>query len=224
MKISKTTIDILKNFSSINQSICIKSGNQVQTLSIQKNILGRAVVEEDFPRDFAIYDLSEFLGGLSLLNLDDVDFDFSNDNYLNIKEGKSRIKYFYADPTVITTVPEGKQPQIPSKDVNFTITQSQVATIIRAASTYQIEDLSVLGDAGVIRVMVRDKKNNTSNSFSIVVGETDNTFCFNFKVENLKMLPGNYNVAISKKNASLFTNTKIDLEYLIALEPDSSYE
>jgi hypothetical protein len=224
MNLSKTTIDILKNFSSINQSICIKSGNQIQTLSIQKNILGRATVEEVFPRDFAIYDLSEFLGGLSLLNLESVDFDFSNDSYLNIKEGKSRIKYFYADPTVITTVPNGKRPEIPSKDVTFSITQNQIATIIRAASTYQIEDLSVIGEAGVIRVVVRDKKNDTSNSFSIVVGETDKSFCFNFKVENLKMLSGDYFVEISKKNASMFKNTKLDLEYLIALEPDSSYE
>ncbi len=221
MKLSKSTLDILKNYSNINQSICFKEGTELSTLSIQKNILARSVVEEKFPRDFAIYDLSEFLSGLTLF--EDPDFDFSNDSFLIIKDRRNSSRYFFADPSTIVTPPENRV-EIPSREVSFTVAWSDISNVIKAAAIYQIEDLAVVGDGETINLVVRDKKNDTSNTYAVKVGETDVEFCFNFKVENLKLLPADYEVTISKQNASLFRDVNRDLEYLIALEPDSKYE
>ena len=221
MKLSKSTLDILKNFTNINQSICFKEGTELSTLSIQKNILSRANVEEKFPKSFAIYDLSEFLSGLTLF--EDPEFSFDNDNYVIIKDRKNSSRYFFADPSTIVTPPENKV-ELPSKDVCFTVAWSDISNVIKAAAIYQIEDLAVVGDGSKIKLVVRDKKNDTSNSYAVDVGTTDKSFSFNFKVENLKLLPGDYQVVISKQNASLFRDANRDLEYLIALEPDSKYE
>ena len=221
MKLSKSTLDILKNFSNINQSICFKEGTELSTLSIQKNILSRANVEEKFPKSFAIYDLSEFLSGLTLF--EDPEFNFDNDNYVIIKDRKNSSRYFFADPSTITTPPENRV-ELPSKDVCFTVAWADISNVIKAAAIYQIEDLAVVGDGSKIKLVVRDKKNDTSNSYAVDVGTTDKSFSFNFKVENLKLLPGDYQVVISKQNASLFRDANRDLEYLIALEPDSKYE
>ena len=221
MKLSKSTLDILKNFSNINQSICFKEGTELSTLSIQKNILSRANVEEKFPKSFAIYDLSEFLSGLTLF--EDPEFSFDNDNYVIIKDRKNSSRYFFADPSTIVTPPENKV-ELPSKDVCFTVAWSDISNVIKAAAIYQIEDLAVVGDGATIKLVVRDKKNDTSNSYAVDVGRTDKNFSFNFKVENLKLLPGDYEVVISRSNASLFRDANKDLEYLIALEPDSKYE
>ena len=221
MKLSKGTLDILKNFSNINQSICFKEGTELSTLSIQKNILSRANVEEKFPKNFAIYDLSEFLSGLTLF--EDPEFNFDNDNFVIIKDRKNSSRYFFADPSTITTPPENKV-ELPSKDLCFTVAWADISNVIKAAAIYQIEDLAVVGDGSSVKLVVRDKKNDTSNTYAVNVGITDKEFCFNFKVENLKLLPGDYEVTISKQNASLFRDANKDLEYLIALEPDSKYE
>ena len=220
MKLSKSTLDILKNFSNINQSICFKQGTELSTLSIQKNILSRANVEEAFPRTFAIYDLSEFLSGLSLF--DNPDFYFENDNYVVIKDSKCQSRYFFADPSTITS-PPAQRAQIPSEDVSFVVAWSDLNNLIRAASIYSVDDLAVIGDGKDIKLVVRDKKNDTSNNYSVKVGTTDAKFTFNFKVEYLKLLPADYGVTISKQNAALFRDANRDLEYLIALEPDSVY-
>tara|TARA_B100000287_G_scaffold39172_1_gene35804 strand:- start:30 stop:698 length:669 start_codon:yes stop_codon:yes gene_type:complete len=221
MKLSKSTLDILKNYSNINQSICFKKGTELSTLSIQKNILARSVVEEEFPREFAIYDLSEFLNGLTLF--DNPEFDFSNDSFVTIQDKRNSSKYFFADPSTIVTPPENRV-ELPSEDVSFSVGWNDISNVIKAAGIYQIEDLAVVGDGETIKLVVRDKKNHTSNSYAVTVGATSASFCFNFKVENLKLLPGDYHVTISKQNASLFTDVNRHLEYLIALEPDSKYE
>ena len=220
MKLSKGTLDILKNFSNINQSICFKEGTELSTLSIQKNILSRAVVEEEFPKTFAIYDLSEFLSGLSLF--ENPDFNFENDNFVVIKDSKCQSRYFFADPSTITQ-PPAQRAQIPSEDVSFMVAWSDLNNLIRAASIYSVDDLAVIGDGKDIKLVVRDKKNDTSNNYSVKVGTTDAKFTFNFKVEYLKLLPADYEVTISKHNAALFRDANRDLEYLIALEPDSVY-
>jgi len=216
MKLSESTITILKNFASINQSILVKSGNKLRTISVMKNILAEAEVEETFEKDFAIYDLNQFLNGLSLHQ--EPELDFSNDSHVVIREGKRRVKYFFADPEVIVSPPE-KEISLPSKDVCFQLEHSQLDKLKKAAAVYQLNDLSTIGEAGVIRLVVRDKKNDTSNEYSIVVGETDQEFVYNFKVENLKIIPTNYNVVISSKLLSQFTNEKYNIKYYIALEP-----
>jgi hypothetical protein len=184
--------------------------------------LAEAEITEDFPRDFAVYDLNQFLNGLSLHQ--DPDLDFTEDSYITIREGKRRVKYFYADPNVIISPPE-KEIKLPSEDVCFQLETGSLEKLVKAAGVYQLPDISVIGDAGVIRLVVRDKKNDTSNEYSIVVGETDEQFTFNFKVENIsKIVSGAYNVVVSRKLLSQFTNTKHNLSYWIALEPDSTFE
>jgi hypothetical protein len=220
MKLSKKTITILKNFSTINQSIFIREGSKIRTISVLKNILAEAEVTEEFPKDFAIYDLNEFLNGIELHQ--DPDLDFSNDSYLQIKEGKRKVKYFFADPEVIVSPPD-KDIQLPSQDVCFQIEQSQLDKLKKAAAVYKLPDLSVVGENGVIRILVRDKNNDTSNEYSIIVGETDQEFVFNFKEENIKIIPGSYDVVISKQLSAKFMNENYELVYFIALEPDSTF-
>jgi len=220
MKLSEKTLSLLKNFSGINQSILIKSGNKLRTISVMKNILAEAIVDEEFPKDFAIYELSQFLNGLSLHQSPELNFD--NDAYVVIREGKMRSKYFFADPSVIVTPPE-KEIVLPSEDVCFELSTQQLDKLLKAAAVYQLPDLSVVGEVGVVKLVVRDKKNDTSNDFSIVVGETTDVFTFNFKVENIKILPGTYGVVVSKKLLSRFSSQDHNLNYYIALEPDSTF-
>jgi hypothetical protein len=220
MKFSENTLSILKNFSGINQSLLFKQGNVIKTISVMKNILAEATIDEDLPKDFGIYDLNQFLNGLSLHK--SAELDFENSNYVVIREGKSRSKYFFADPSVIVTPPD-KSINLPSQDVCFVLDTKELDKLLKAASVYQLPDLSVVGEAGVVKLVVRDKKNDTSNDFSMIVGETNDEFIFNFKVENLKILPGTYEVVISQKLLSHFKNTNIDVSYWVALEPDSTF-
>ena len=133
-----------------------------------------------------------------------------------------RVKYFFADPQVITAPPE-KTLTLPTQDVCFQLDSVTLEKLLKAAAVYQLPDLSAIGEAGVVKLVVRDKKNDTSNEFAIVVGETDREFIFNFKVENIKIIPGAYNVVISSKLLAQFTNENHNLKYFIALEPDSTF-
>jgi len=220
MKLSDNALAILKNFAGINNSILVKQGNKLRTISVAKNILAEAEIKEDFPRDFAIYDLNQFLNGLSLHQ--DPDLDFNQDSFLSIKEGKRRVKYFFADPNVIISPPE-KEITLPSQDVCFQLDSVTLDKLVKAAAVYQLPDMSAIGENGVIKLVVRDKKNDTSNEYAIVVGETSDDFEFNFKVENIKIIPGAYEVVVSSKLLSQFTNMQHNLKYYIALEPDSTF-
>ena len=220
MKLSDSTLTVLKNFAGINNSILVKEGSQLRTISVAKNILAEADIPEDFPRDVAIYDLNQFLNGLSLHA--DPDLDFSPESYITIKEGKRRVKYFYADPQVIVAPPE-KEINLPTEDVCFQLDSTALDKLLKAAAVYQLPDLSAIGEAGVVKLVVRDKKNDTSNEYAVVVGETDKEFVFNFRVENIKIIPGAYDVVISSKLLSEFTNKQYNLKYFIALEPDSTF-
>ena len=220
MKLSDKTLTILKNFAGINNSILVKKGNQLKTISVAKNILAEAKIEEQFSRDFAIYDLNQFLNGLSLHQ--DPNLDFSEESYLTIREGKRRVKYFYADPQVIISPPD-KEITLPTEDVCFQLESVTLEKLLKAAAVYQLPDLAAVGENGVVKLVVRDKKNDTSNEFAVVVGETDKDFSFNFKVENIKIIPGAYDVVISSKLLAKFTNSSYNLIYYIALEPDSTF-
>ena len=220
MKLSDNTLSLLKNFSTINQSILFKQGSKLRTISVMKNILAEATVDEELPKDFGIYDLNQFLNGLGLHQSPELDFE--NDGHVVIKEGKMRSKYFFADPQVIITPPD-KEITLPTEDVRFELSTQQLDKLLKAAGIYQLPDLAVIGEAGVVKLLVRDKKNDTSNTFAVTVGETDKVFSFNFKIENIKILPGTYEVVVSQKLLSKFTNKDCDLRYYIALEPDSTF-
>ena len=182
--------------------------------------MAEAEIPEDFPRDVAIYDLNQFLNGLSLHQ--DPNLDFTENSHITIKEGRRRVKYFYADPQVIIAPPE-KEINLPTKEVCFQLESTSLEKLVKAAAVYQLPDLSVIGENGEITMVVRDKKNDTSNEYAVNVGETDKDFEFNFKMENIKIIPGAYDVVISSKLLSEFTNTQYNLKYFIALEPDSTF-
>lgn len=219
MKLSENTFNLLKNFSGINQSISVKSGNTIRTISVAENILAEADVEETFPKNFSIYDLNEFLGGMSLMR--GADMEFGSDHYVKIKNNRSAIKYFFADSSLIKQAPD-QGIKVPSADVNFVLSESDIQSLTRAAAVYQLPDFSVIGDSTDVTVLVRDKENDTSNTFSINVGKTDDEFVLNMKVENLKLIRGDYDVVMSKRLISRFTNKSIPVTYWIALEPDSN--
>ena len=220
MKLSDNTLSLLKNFSTINQSILFKQGSKLRTISVMKNILAEATVDEELPKDFGIYDLNQFLNGLGLHQSPELDFE--NNGHVVIKVGKMRAKYFFADPNVIITPPD-KEITLPTEDVSFELSTQQLDKLLKAAGIYQLPDLAVIGEAGVVKLLVRDKKNDTSNTFAVTVGETDKVFTFNFKIENIKILPGTYEVVVSQKLLSKFTNKDRNLRYYIALEPDSTF-
>ena len=221
MNLSDNTLGILKNFAGINNSILVKEGNQLRTISVMKNILAEAQVPEDFPRQFGIYDLNMFLNGLSLHS--DPNLDFEEESYVTISEGRRKVKYFFADPQVIIAPPE-KEITLPTEDICFQLESVTLEKLLKAAAVYQLPDLAVVGGQGVVKLIVRDKKNDTSNEYAVTVGETDKNFTFNFKVENIRIIPGSYDVIVSSKLLSKFTNSKLNLTYYIALEPDSTFE
>jgi len=217
MKLSKETTALIKNFASINSNLLLKSGNKLATISAQKNVMADATVSETFP-DFGIYDLNEFLGAMSLF--EDPELDFS-EKYVTIKQGNMSIKYFAADASVLTA-PQ-KSITFPEAEIEFTVTAAMLNMIHRTASVLRASDVSIVGDGSTITAVVGDKKNATGNSFSEPVGTTDKTFKVNLKVENLKMIPGDYTVSISSKKISRFKGNG-DLVYYVAVEADSTFE
>ena len=221
MKLSEKTLSFLKNFSTINQSILFKKGNKLRTISVMKNILAEVTIDEELPKDFGIYDLTQFLN-INTTLFQSPELDFENEGYVMIREGRQRQRFFFADPSVIVTPPD-KNLELPTEDVSFELKTDQLDRLLKAAAISQLPDLCVVGENGAVKLLVRDKKNDTSNDYSVTVGETDKTFSFNFKVENIKILPGTYNVVVSSKLLSKFTSTNHDLTYYIALEPDSTF-
>ena len=206
MKLSKDTVALFKNFAGINSNLLLKNGNKLATISAQKNVMADATVGETFP-DFAIYDLNEFLGAMSLF--DDPELDFQN-KYVSIKQGSMNIKFYAADPSVLTA-PQ-KSITFPEAEINFNLNTAMLNMIHKTAGVLRAADVSIVGDGSAITVIVADKKNATGNSFSEPVGTTDKKFKVNLKVENLKMLPGDYEVSISSKKISRFKSPSSDLE------------
>ena len=219
MKLTPDTLALLKNFSAINQSILIRAGKQLRSMSVMKNILVEATITEDFTRDVAIYDLNQFLNCLSLIDGAEVRLE---DRAIVITNGTDSIEYRYSDPSVIASPPE-KELKLPSEDVCVVLTEEHLSTVKKAAAVLQIPDVSLVGDGATIYLTVRDKKNSGSNSYRIAVGVTDSNFQFNMKVENLKLLAGDYDVVLSAKNLARFSSHSLPLVYFIALEPDSTF-
>ena len=223
MKLNATTQEILKNFSEINTNILIKPGSELNTISTMKNILAKATINENFDREFGIYDLNEFLSVVSSLDKPELTL---NEKHMTIStEGsRSKVKYFYSDPSVI--VSPTKDVNMPEADVTFSLSESNLVQLQKMAAILKAPDLALVGTKdGDVVLKVCDKKNDTSNKFDIVVGENATAnYTFYFKVENLKMMSGDYDVAVSSKSIAHFTNTKLPIQYWIALEPDSVFD
>ena len=220
MKLSNHTTSVLKNFATINQNLVIKQGNTIATMSAMKNIVAKATVEEKFEKEFAIYDLNEFLSALSLFSNPNLDF---NDDYVVMTEdgsnGKS-LKYWYSDPSVVTS--PTKEVTMPSSEIEFNLSSDTLSEVTKAAAVIGVPDMVL--ESGELRVT--DKKNDTANSYSTQVVQSNDEaekYKFWFKVENLKLLQGSYDVQVSAKKISYFKNSNFDIEYFIALEPESTY-
>ena len=221
MKLNQHTIDTLKNFAGINTNILIKEGDELSTISTMRNIFAKAKVSDSFTNQFGIYDLNEFLSAVSGFSKPELTL---KDKYLTISsEGnRSKVKYYYSDPSVI--VSPQKEVNMPESDVTFSLTESNYKELLKMAAILKSPDLALIGTkGGDIILKVCDKKNDTSNSFDIVVGQGATAdYTFYFKVENMKMLDGDYDVSVSSKSISHFKNKKLPIEYWIALEPDST--
>lgn len=221
MKLTSKTFQVLKNFSSINQSIFITKGNKIRTISPMKTVMAEATVQEEFPRDFGIYDLNQFLGVSSLFEEPDLDFDT---HYLTISsEEKAKSDYFYADKSMIV-VPPDKELELPDKPIEFTVSDKVVKGVLQAANVLQLPEIVVRGDGEEISIRAMNTKNTTTNSFHYTVGTTSKIFNMVFKVENLKLQLGSYNVTISSKGISKFQSTDGNLTYMIVNEASSTYE
>ena len=221
MNLTSDTISVLKNFSDINQNILVKPGNKVQTISTMKNILAEAEVPEKFESEFAIYDLPEFLRSVELF--DKPDLKFNGGAYVSIAESNTNqsIKYFFADKSVI--VAPNKSINMPDKFVTFTLKKDQFTKLLKGVTTLNLPDVAVKGDGKKIKLVGTDKKNKSSNEYSVDVGETDKKFTAYFKTENFKQIVDDYDVAISKAKISHFVNRNKSVQYWIALEPDSEF-
>ena len=223
MKISQETISILKNFSTINSNLLVKEGNTLTTISPTKNILAEATVSETFDVEFGIWDLSKFLATISLFK--DPDFDFTEDHVdISSEDSKASIKYYYSEPELL--VKADKKLKMPTTPVNFILTSKDYNELQKAASVLQAPDLALEStEDGRMVLRVFDRKDSTSHSYSIDVGEnkSSSSFSFLFKTENLKMIPGTYEVGISEKKVSQFKNAN-GITYWISLEADSVFE
>ena len=218
MNLSSDTVDVLKIFSDINQNILVKPVNKVQTISTMKNILAEAEVSEKFEDEFAIYDLPEFLRSVELFEKPDLKY---NTGFVNISQQKQSIKYFFADKSFIVSPTKGIT--MPDKHVTFTLKKDDFARLMKGATTLNLPDIAVKGDGKIIKMIATDKKNKSSNEYSIDVGETDKSFTGVFRTENFKQIVDDYDVAISKAKISHFVNRNKSVQYWIALEPDSEF-
>ena len=219
MNISNETLDILRNFSSINSGITVKSGNELVTVSAMKNIFAKAVVDENFEKDHSIYDLSEYLGAVSLF--DKPNFEF-NAEKVTVSEGDNSVIYYYADPQMV--ISPTKEITMPEPEITFDLDKDVLDSLLKASSVLSLPDMVLSSDGQTVVLTVKDKKNSTSNVFSKTVAQGNgSTFEMFLRMENMKMIPGDYTVFVSSKGIAHFTNRNVAVEYFIALEPDSTY-
>tara|TARA_B100000287_G_scaffold221626_1_gene209068 strand:+ start:842 stop:1513 length:672 start_codon:yes stop_codon:yes gene_type:complete len=218
--LSKQTLAILKNYATINTSIVVKAGNVLKTISNAENILATAKVEETFPIDFAIYDLTQFIAGLALF--EDPVLHFDNPNYVTIRDqGQGRrVKYYFSDPEITMKAAPDRDIKFPGGNVEFFASYDNIYALTKAALVYGLPDFTVDSKQDSVTLKVRDKEDETSNSYSQKVrGSADGEYSLDFKVENLRLYEGDYNVDVSNKLISHWKHDEIDLSYYIALEP-----
>ena len=221
MQLSSDTINVLKNFADINQNILVKQGTTLTTISTMKNILAEADISDSIPKEFAIYDLPEFLRAIDMFQKPSLDFD--GETHVDIADGnsKQKVKYFFADKSVI--VAPTKAINMPDQYVSFTLKKSDFERLQKAITTMNLPDVAVSGDGKNIKLVATDKKNKSSNDYSAVIGETDKKFNAYFKAENLKIIGDDYDIEISQQKISHFVNRNKPVQYWIALEPDSEF-
>ena len=218
MKLSEQTVEVLQNFSSINQSLLFKEGTTLRTVSPQKTVLAEVEVGDEFAQDFGIYDLGQFLSALSLIEDPDLDL---GENGMTISDGNgTSLDYRYADPSMIVT-PPSKALTLPDVNASFTLSDSILKDVLQAARVLGVPEIIVKGEDGIITISAGDSKNSSMNSFNKKVGTTDDEFVHVFKVDNMKMMVLEYNVEISSKGISKFSTEDGRVTYFVATESRS---
>lgn len=223
MELSAETRSILNNFASINQNMLFLEGNVIKTLTEGRNVQAEATIKEEFPRKFGIYDLSEFLGVLNLVDTPSILFDEDN-LVVGDKSGRTRIKYFYSVEESLTF--PTKNIVMPSEEVSFVLDNTTFSKIKKAASTLGHEHLSIVGSEGTLTLSLTDLENKTKNTFAMdidSVEDTKSSFNFIINIQNVKIIPGDYTVTISSRLISNFKNKEIPLQYWIACEKESTF-
>jgi len=217
--LSKKTLDVLKNFSTINSSIVFRKGSTVRTISNAENILAKFTGEEVFPVDFAIYDLSQFLSGISLFS--DPQLEFDNESFVNIRGGRQSARYYFSDPEITLKSAPEKNVKFPGADIQFSLSGEELIQLQKASAVYSLPDLTFHTEAdNTVRLILSDRENDTSNTYDLTVaGCSTDSYALDVKIENIRLLPGDYSVKVSKHLISEWTNTNLDLIYYIALEP-----
>ena len=217
MQISTETIQILKNFASINGNILIRKGKSLSTISTAKNIFAKATVAEDFPMEVAIYDLNSLLALLTLMENQNVDFGAKS---LTISKDNGKFEYFYSNLNVIVAAPD-KTIELDSH-FEFKLAAEEVNMLMKAAAITAAPTISIVSKDEKVVLVVGDKKNDTANTYRKTIGDAKNDFECHVAVENFKIIPGAYTVTVSKKKLLHFKNSAKELEYFIAMEPDST--
>jgi hypothetical protein len=221
MKISDNTISILRNFSDINANILFTPGKTLSTMSTMKNIMAKADVEEQFETEFGVYDLPEFLRALDSFQQPVLKFNGSAN--LKIQDEKTTLSARYAFADKSTLRYPSKQISMPDKTVTFTLNNSDYESVKKLYTNLSLPDIAFKGEKGKIKLVALDKKNSNSNESSVTIGETDLEFTAYVKAENMKIIPGDYDVALSKAKIAHFINKKVKVQYWIALEADSVF-
>ena len=221
MKISDNTIGILRNFSDINANILFKPGKTLSTMSTMKNIMAQADVEEEFESEFGVYDLPEFLRAID--SFQQPVLKFNGTANLKIQDEKSTLSARYAFADKSTLRYPSKQISMPDKTVTFSLKNSDYESVKKLYTNLSLPDIAFKGEKGKIKLVALDKKNSNSNESSVTVGETDLEFTAYVKAENMKIIPGDYDVALSKAKIAHFINKKVKVQYWIALEADSTF-
>ena len=216
--LSRTTLDVLKNYATINSSIVFRKGSTLRTISNAENILSKFTSEEVFPVDFAIYDLSQFLSGISLF--DNPSLDFASDDFVRIVGNGRSVKYYFSDPEITLKSAPEKNVKFPGADIQFNLTEHDLLALQKASAVYSLPDLSVQSKDGQVQLVLKDKENDTSNTYKqAIAGTCTGDYSLDIKIENIRLLPGDYSVKVSKNLISEWNNTTLDLTYYIALEP-----
>lgn len=222
MKLNTVLIQVLKNFSSINTNLVVKAGSRIRTKSIAGQLLGEVNFDDvTFPKDFAIYDLNEFIGVLSMFTEPELNFE---DGYLTISQGKQSVKYRYGDEATFKVRPPENELKRPPCEINFEIEQSELASLIRAAAIMKLPEIAIVSDGTSVKAKVYDSHNPLSNDFSIDIDvDADVPYTMIINIDNLKLIPGSYTVDITSKKVAFFTNKNVNLQYVVMMQSDSTY-
>jgi len=219
--LSNQTLQVLKNYSTINSSILIREGSELKTISVGENAIAQYTCEESFPQTFGIYDLNQFLAGLSLF--ESPTLEFNNQEYVYIRGRGRSAKYYFSDPEITLKSAPNKDVNFPGADIQFSLTQEDLTGLQKAANIYSLPDLVFRSQSGEISLELRDKENDTSNGYSqTVVGDTTGDYELTIKVENIRLHPGDYSVKVSKHLISEWKHHHLNLTYYVALEPEAS--